>query len=116
MDIGIRHLHMTVVVLLLIFMLFKTVLLLTNKIEALDRIRAKTKVFDIILGVLVVVTGGYLVALKSGIEAYLWIKIVLVLAAIPLGIVGLKKHKKRLAVISLLYDHLCFWRRGDTEL
>jgi cytochrome c553 len=102
MDIGFRHLHLTVVVLLLVFMLFKTVLLLTNKIELLDKIRAKTKIVDIILGVLVLATGGYLLTLKSGVEAYLWVKMLLVLVAIPLGIVGLKKHKKRLAVISLL--------------
>ena len=102
MDIGIRHLHITVVVMLLVFLLFKTVLLLTNRVELLDRIRAKTKIIDIILGVLVLATGVYLTTLKSGIEAYLWIKIILVLAAIPLGIVGLKRHKKRLAVLSVL--------------
>ena len=102
MDIGIRHLHFTVVALLLLFVFFKTILLVSNKKELLDRIRAKTKVVDIILGVLAISTGVYLMTLKPTIELYLLAKIVVVLIAIPLGIVGLKRHKKLIAVISLL--------------
>ena len=102
MDIGMRHLHVAVVTLLLLFILFKTVLLVANKTELLDKIRAKTKVVDMILGSLVLVTGAYLVSLKPSIEGYLIIKIVLILIAIPLAIIGLKKHKKLLAVLSLL--------------
>lgn len=102
MDIGIRHLHFTAVVLLLLFILFKTILLLSNKNELLDKIRAKTKVVDIILGILAILTGAYLMTLKPTIEPYLLVKIVVVLIAIPLGIVGLKRHKKPMAVMSLL--------------
>ncbi len=102
MDIGMRHLHVTAVLLLLLFILFKTVLLVANKTEQLDRIRDKTKVVDMILGLLAVATGIYLITLKPTVEAYLWIKILLVLVAIPLGIVGLKRHKKPLAILSVL--------------
>ena len=97
-----RHLHLTVVIIFLIFLIFKTVLLLANRLELLDRIRAKTKVVDMVLGLLIVVTGVYMMFLKSGIESYLWIKIVLVLLAIPLGIIGLKRHQKLLATLSVL--------------
>lgn len=102
MDIGIRHLHLTVVIIFLVFLLFKTFLLLANKIELLDKIRSKTKILDMILGVLILATGAYLMTLKSQIEVYLWIKLVLVVAAIPLGILGLKNHKKPLALLSVL--------------
>jgi cytochrome c553 len=102
MDIGMRHLHVAVVTLLLLFILFKTILLVANKTELLDKVRAKTKVVDMILGSLVLVTGAYLASLKPSIESYLLIKIVLILIAIPLAIIGLKKHKKLLAVLSLL--------------
>lgn len=102
MDIGMRHLHVTVVMMLLLFVLFKTILLVANKGELLDRIRAKTKVVDIIIGILVLATGIYLTTLKLNVEPYLWIKILLVLVAIPLGIIGLKNHKKPLAILSLI--------------
>ena len=102
MDIGMRHLHVTAVLLLLLFILFKTILLVANKTDLLDKIRAKTKVVDMILGLLAVGTGIYLLTLKPSIESYLWVKILLVLVAIPLGIVGLKKHRKPLAVLSVL--------------
>ena len=102
MDIGIRHLHFTVVALLLMFILLKTLLLLSNKNELLDKIRAKSKVVDIILGILAIATGVYLMTLKPTIELYLLVKIVVFLIAIPLGIVGLKRHKKPIVVMSLL--------------
>lgn len=94
--------HVTAVLLLLVFMLFKTVLLLTNKVDYLDRVRTKTKVVDIILGLTAVLTGFYLLSLKSEFEIYLWVKILLLMAAVPLGIVGLKRHKKPLAILSVL--------------
>jgi len=114
MEIGIRHLHFTVVALLLLFVLFKTVLLVSNKKELLDRIRAKSKVVDIILGVLAISTGAYLMTLKPTVEPYLLVKIVVVLIAIPLGIVGLKRHKKPMAVMSLLLI-LYVYGIGETQ-
>lgn len=102
MEIGMRHLHVTVVILLLLFVLFKSILLVANKRELLDRIRAKTKVVDIIIGILVLTTGIYLTTLKATVEPYLWTKILLVLVAIPVGIIGLKRHKKSLAILSAI--------------
>jgi cytochrome c553 len=102
MDIGMRHLHVTAVVLLLFFILFKTILLLVNKTVLLDKIRNTTKIIDILLGVVAVGTGVYLLTLKLNVESYIWVKILTVLVAIPLGIVGLKRHKKPLAVLSVL--------------
>ncbi|MFL5729277.1 MAG: SirB2 family protein [Cytophagaceae bacterium] len=113
---GILHLHLTVVILFLLFMIFKTILLLANKTVLLDKIREKTKVLDIILGSLILVTGGYLLfALHSDkIDTYLIGKIILVLAGIPLGIVGIKKKNKVLAVLSVLI-FLFTYRVGETH-
>ena len=103
MDIGMRHLHVTAVVLLLFFILFKTILLLVNNTVLLDKIRATTKIIVILLGVVAVGTGVYLLTLKPAVEFYIWVKILMVLIAIPLGIVGLKRHKKPLAMLSVLF-------------
>ena len=102
MDIGMRHLHVTAVLLLLLFLLFKTILLITNKTVLLNKIRATTKVVDILLGIVALGTGVYLLTLKTSVEFYIWVKIILVLVAIPLGIVGLKRQKKPLAILSVL--------------
>jgi cytochrome c553 len=104
MDKGFHHLHYTVVILFLAFLLYKTILLLLNKNELLDKVREKTKIIDIILGSLIIITGGYLLfKLHSGhVESYLIIKIILVFAAIPLGIIGIKRKKKPLAILSVL--------------
>jgi uncharacterized membrane protein SirB2/cytochrome c5 len=104
MDKGFHHLHYTVVVLFLAFLIYKTILLFLNRNEQLDRFREKTKLVDIILGSLILITGGFLLfRLHSGnVESYLIIKIILVFAAIPLGIIGIKRKKKVLAILSVL--------------
>ncbi|MTI32509.1 SirB2 family protein [Xanthovirga aplysinae] len=102
METGMLHLHVTAVTFFLFFLLIKTLLLLANKENTLAKIREKTKVLDIILGVTILLTGGYMLTLKSGIPTYMVVKIILVFIAIPLGIVGLKREKKLLAVASLL--------------
>ncbi len=102
MDIGMRHFHVTAVIFLFLFMLFKTILLLANNTILLDKVRKTTKIIDILLGVIAVATGVYLLTLKSTVESYIWVKILLVLFAIPLGIVGHKRQKKPLAVLSVL--------------
>ena len=100
------HTHMLVVILFLILFIVKAFLLFLNKHETLQKVRNSTKILDIVFGVLILVTGGYLLSIHSGIPAWLWVKIILVFVAIPLGIVGLKKHNKMLtslAVIIFIY-------------
>ncbi|HXA00884.1 MAG TPA: SirB2 family protein [Cytophagaceae bacterium] len=113
---GILHLHLTVIILFLVFLIFKTIMLLANKIELLDKIREKTKIIDIVLGTLILVTGGYLlVVVHNGkVESYLIGKIVLMLIGIPLGIVGIKKKNKVLAVLSV-FLFLFIYRVGETH-
>lgn len=103
MEIGMLHSHVLVVTLFLLFLLFKTILLLANKKELLTKVRTKFKIVDPILGVLMLATGAYLLSLY-GADApnYLWVKLIVVLIIIPIGIVAFKKENKAMAIISLL--------------
>ena len=99
---GFLHLHLLIIVLFVLLYLVKVILLLAGKTEALDKLRAKTKIADMILGTLILVTGGYLTAVLPEIPTYLIVKIVLVIASIPLGIIAMKKSNKAMAVAALL--------------
>lgn len=95
--------HIVIVTAFLLFMLVKVVMLFAAKKETLDGFRAKTKVLDMILGTLILVTGFYLMFAAGGHPpTYLMVKVVLVLLAIPLGIIGFKRGNKVLASLSLV--------------
>jgi mono/diheme cytochrome c family protein len=114
MEIGMLHSHVLVVTLFLLFLLFKTILLLVNKKELLTKIRTKLKMVDPILGVLMLATGGYLLSLYgSAAPTYLWVKLVIVLIIIPIGIIAFKKENKAMAIIALL---LTFYIYGASEV
>ncbi len=101
-PIAFLHTHVLVVVLFLLLFTVKAVLLFLNKRETLNKVRSKTKVLDMVFGTLILLTGGYLLFLyNGGTPTWLIIKIVLVLAAIPLGIIGIKRENKALAGLSL---------------
>lgn len=102
MYTGILHLHITIVTIFLLSLVIKTVLLFVNP-TLFDTVRNKTKVVEMILGPLVLLTGGYLF-MTRGIydEAWLNGKMILVLIGIPLSIIGLKKGNKVLALIGCL--------------
>lgn len=95
-------LHVTAVTLFLIFLIFKTFLLIFDKHNLLNKARNKTKVLEIILGILILFSGVYLFVLVGYLQSYLIAKLILVLIAIPLGIFGLKKENKILATLSVL--------------
>lgn len=102
MEIGFLHSHITIVTLFLLFLLFKTILLLAGKKELLAKVRTKGKMADPILGTLMLITGGYLLSLYDTVPTYLWVKAIIVILVIPIGIIAFKKENKILAVIGLL--------------
>ncbi len=102
MYTGFKHLHVTVVVLFLLLFIYKTILLLLNKNDQLDNLRAKTKIADMVLGSLMLVTGGYLLYAGPGAQPYHYLKIIAALASIPLGIVSFKKRIKPLAIFTVV--------------
>ena len=93
--------HIIIVSFFLLYFLFKTILLLAGKKELLDTVR-KYKMVDMILGVLILLSGGYLwyaTADLFGHRMWLDVKALLVVIAIGLGIVSMKKENKLMAII-----------------
>jgi len=93
--------HSGIVQLFLLFIIFKIILLFVNK-PLLSKVRAKTKIVDMVLGLFILIS-GFLAFNAIGwvIMPLLIIKILMALASIPLAIVAFKKDSKLLAVLSL---------------
>jgi mono/diheme cytochrome c family protein len=105
MYTGFLHTHYLVVSLFLFIYVIKTVLLLSNKNELLEKFSAKIKVPEMIISLLFLLTGVYLmtqVTYGNKYDNLLWIKLVMVFVSIPLAIIGFKKANKMLAALSLL--------------
>lgn len=96
------HLHITIVSIFLLSLIIKTALMFFNPTLG-ETVRAKTKIVEMILGPLVLITGGYLFH-EYGYPKWGWLhaKMGLVVIGIPLSIIGLKKGNKALAVIGCL--------------
>lgn len=102
MATGILHLHITIVVVYIIFMAYKNILLLMGFTEKLAAFRAKTKIAEMIFGTLILLTGGFLLYITQKIEVYMIVKILILFAVIPLGVIGYKKGNKILATLTTL--------------
>ncbi|GJM59872.1 hypothetical protein [Persicobacter diffluens] len=97
---GIKHLHTTVVILFTLWIVFKFVMMLAAP-QKVDALRAKTKVADMILGTLVLLTGLYLWMASGLFGNHLFLlKLAIVLVGTPLGIIGFRKKNAVLAGIS----------------
>jgi mono/diheme cytochrome c family protein len=97
---GIFHTHYLSVTLFFLIYLIKTILLITNKEEALTKFTKKVKVPEMIISFLFLLTGVYMLTQIPVISKLLIIKLVAVMASIPLAVVGFKKKNKALAVLS----------------
>ena len=95
------HIHTVSVVLFLFTYLIKTILIFTSK-TMLRKYSAATKVLEMIISFVFLVTGVWLLILVGGIKTMQIIKLVLVFLAIPLAVIGFKKEKNGLALLSLL--------------
>lgn len=102
MDAIIRYTHIASVLAFLIIYLVKTILLLGNKEGGLAAFTKVTKVPEMIISTLFLVTGVYMLTQIPEIKSLLIIKIIIVLASIPIAIIGFKKKNKALAALSLV--------------
>jgi len=93
--------HLIVVNLFLLIYLVKTILLFANT-SALEKFTKATRVFEMIVSTLFLVTGIWLFVILGAIKTLQIIKLACILIAIPLAVVGFKKQKKGLALISFL--------------
>lgn len=97
------RLHLVVVLAFLLFFALKTGLLLLGREEALRSLRARTRLADSVLGLLILVSGGALLALYPGpAPAWLWTKLALVLLLLPLGIAAMRRQHKVGVLLTLL--------------
>ena len=95
------RIHMISVMLFLLTYVIKTILLFSNK-AALDKYSRMTKVPEMIISFAFLVTGIWLFVIIGGIKAMQIVKLICVLLSIPLAVVGFKKYKKGLALLSLI--------------
>ena len=105
MDFNIlSKVHLAAVLLFLISSIIKVVLIFKSNAQ-FDAYRAKTKLPEIIVTALFLISGITLIVMKDGnFHQLFWIKLSVVVAGIPLGIIGTKKHSK----IFVLLSCLCF--------
>lgn len=102
---GILHTHTLVVTLFLLIYVIKTILLLGNRADLLQKFTKLVKVPEMIISALFLITGIYLATQQpfGGKFDYLfWIKLAMVFTSIPLAVIGFKKSNKILAALSLL--------------
>jgi len=101
---NIKLVHLVVVNLFLLLYLVKTILLVANKSKSLNSLTKVMKVPEMIISTLFLITGVWMIVLMGGIlHRMLLIKILIILAAIPMAVIGFKKQNKALAVIAFLF-------------
>jgi uncharacterized membrane protein SirB2 len=99
MATGMLHTHYLMVVIFTLIYLVKTILLLSDRNELLEKFKKKTKVVEMIVSFGFLATGMYLIT-KTEINMFHTIKISLVLLSIPLAVIGFKNKNKVLASLS----------------
>ncbi len=95
------RIHGISVMLFLLTYVIKTILLFTSK-SMLEKYSKVTKVPEMIISTLFLVTGIWLFIILGGIKTLHIIKLVLVFLSIPLAMIGFKKQNKGLALLSML--------------
>ena len=108
MATGMLHTHYLMVVLFTLIYLIKTILLLSDKDELLEKFKAKTKIIEMVVSFGFLATGIFLMTQLPSINMFTIIKLGLVFVSIPLAVIGFKKKNKVLASLSffLIIAHL----------
>ncbi len=101
MYTGLLHSHKLLVLLFLLHYVAKLVLLLMNRHEQLAKYSKLTKVPEMILSFGFLATGIGMLIKGAALSTLLIVKIVCVLASIPLAIIGFKKGNKILAFVAV---------------
>ncbi len=102
MFTGFYHTHKLVVVLFVLLYLIKTVLLIANQTQALEKFRKITKIPEIVISSLFLITGVYLLFNSANIGTLTIVKIALVIVSVPIAMIAFKNSNKLLAVLSFL--------------
>lgn len=103
MFTGMLHTHTLAVMLFLVLYLIKTALLVSGMNDALDKFSSKTKIAEIIISTLFLLTGVYLAFNSGQLGSWFWIKLIAVFTSIPLAIIAFKRKRKPLALLALIF-------------
>lgn len=103
MYTGILHTHSLLVLLFLLLYLIKTGLLLIDKKEALQKVTKLTRVPEMVISFGFLATGFYLLFNSGNVSTLVYVKVAIVLASIPIAVVGFKKQNKILAFLSFIF-------------
>lgn len=102
---GLKHTHTLLAFLFVGFFLYKAILLLTGNEAALDKVRSKKAlkiVFDMVLPTLLI-TLGFTMAFSAGAwPAWLILKLICALSAIPMGIYAMQKKSRVMTMATLI--------------
>jgi mono/diheme cytochrome c family protein len=102
MFTGLLHTHKLVVILFVLLYFIKTILLLANKKEGLEKFKKVTKIPEMVISFLFLATGLVMIFQLPSINQFMIFKIVAVFASIPLAVIGFKKGNKMLAGLAML--------------
>ncbi len=102
MYTGLLHTHRLVVILFLLLYLVKLVLLLMGRAETLATFTKRTRIPEMIISALFLLTGVGMLFMIAEINVLHIVKILVVLAAIPVAVIGFRKANKLLATLSVL--------------
>ena len=97
----IANIHIWSVMLFVILYLVKTVLLFFNQ-SMLDRFSKITKVPEMIISTVFLISGIWLFIILGGIKSMHFVKLIMVFTSIPLAVIGFRKKKKGLALVAFL--------------
>lgn len=97
-----KLLHIISAVLFLVLYLLKTILLVANKSESLKTVTKIAKVPEMIISSVFLITGIWMFVELGAIKTLQIIKLIMVVASIPLAIVAFKKANKALAIVAFL--------------
>ena len=97
-----KIIHLVSVIIFLLIYFVKTILLISNKEDALTKLTKALKVPEMIVSFAFLATGIYLLTQVGEIKPLLIAKIGLVFLSIPIAVIGFKKRNKILGALSLL--------------
>ena len=106
---GLLHPHVFFATLFLIIYLVKTILLLSDRDELLEKFKKKIKVAEMVVSFGFLATGiVLLILIPTAMNHFMIIKIILVFASIPLAVIGFKKKNKIFATLSFFFIVVAF--------